>query len=100
MARDRFATGAVITLYACKSGLDETFVENLSQAFGGVCVQAFTTGIEWCVTPSLDGKTITSRGWVRLGKSPCQENIKSLGPDVRSKSCPAPAPVPATEAPP
>ena len=85
-ARDRFATGAVITLYACQSGTDQTFVENLSQAFGGVCVRAFTTGIDWCISSNPDG-TIASRGWTKIGKSACQEDIRSLTPDVASKSC-------------
>ena len=87
LARDRFATGAVITLYACRSGTDPTFVENLSQAFGGVCVRAFKTGIDWCITSNPDG-TIASRGWIRIGDSAaCQEDIRSLTPDVASTSC-------------
>jgi hypothetical protein len=99
-ARDRFATGAVITLYACRSGNDQTFVENLSQAFGGVCVRAFKTGIDWCITPNLDG-TIASRGWIKIGDSLCQENIRSLTPDVASTSCgAAPAGGTTTEGPP
>jgi Domain of unknown function (DUF4157) len=99
-ARDRFATGAVITLYACRSGTDQTFVENLSQAFGGVCVRAFKTGIDWCISSNPDG-TIASRGWIRIGDSACQENIRSLTPDVASTSCgAAPAGGSTTEGPP
>ena len=99
-ARDRFATGAVITLYSCQSGTDQTFVETLSRAFGGVCVRAFKTGIDWCISSNPDG-TIASRGWIRIGDSACQENIRSLTPDVASTSCgAAPAGGTTTEGPP
>jgi hypothetical protein len=101
MVRDRFAeSGAVITLYGCHSGTDKTFVEDMSQAFGGVCVRAFSAGIDWCVSSNPDN-TIASRGWTRIGGSACQESIGALRPDIASTACgDAPQAGPATGGPP
>ena len=101
MVRDRFAeSGAAITLYGCHSGTDRTFVEDMSQAFGGICVRAFSTGIDWCVSSDPDN-TIASRGWTRIGGSACQESLGALTPDIASTACgAAPQAGPAAGAPP
>ena len=85
----------MITLYGCRSGTDKAFVENMSQAFGGVCVRAFSTGIEWCVSSNPDN-TLAARGWTKIGDSSCQENIRALTPDIASTKCGA-AQAPTTE---
>ena len=90
-SRDRFAEGAVLTLYSCNSGADQTFLDDLSQAFG-VCARGFKSGILWCVASDPAGN-IASRGLTKInpgsqatntGCVDFQQDVRSLTPDAES----------------
>ncbi len=57
--RDRFASGAKITLYGCHAGVGTPLLAALSNAFG-VCVEGFSDEIWWCI--HWTGAKIDSRG--------------------------------------
>lgn len=95
--KDRFAAKAQIVLYACHSGLDDSLLDAMAQAFG-VCVYGFSQEVSYLVQWTEPGKRIISRGktyidWtggVATGmirpSTLAEQDIHVLSPDRKSSS--------------
>ena len=89
--RNRFKSNAKIILYACNTGVGNSLLASISQAFQ-VCVKGFSDEILWCLMWDTNTRAITVRGRVfsdteghlALGLIDCEDfhqNISSLNPD-------------------
>jgi hypothetical protein len=89
--RDRFASGAHITIYGCDSGASGTLLQAISMAFK-VCARGFKDPITWCLGWFTNPIRIDSRGRTLINPkdgTPCtqyNDSVYNLTPDVEDCS--------------
>jgi hypothetical protein len=89
--RDRFASGAHITIYGCNSGASGTLLQAISTAFK-LCARGFKDPITWCLGWQTNPIRINSRGRTLINPkdaTPCDQynaSVYSLKTDVEDCS--------------